>query len=228
MPRARLPGIALAGFATVSPDFGAMFAVHDAVRRDLARTVSLTGGTSPVRPPRAQALRERWTLLAGVVSAHERAEDEVLWPRLRAVVPAEESGALDVADEQQEGLFAALAVTSERFAVADAFTDRSRREELAQAAERAAVLADHHFGLEERRLLPLVAQWLDPSDWSAFVSAWAADPGPGGPVAVLPFLLDGAHPDRAESVLSGLDDHQRAAYAQEWRPAYKASTADLW
>ncbi len=212
----------------MSSDFGAMFAVHDAVRRDLARTVSLTGGTAPVRPERADALRARWALLSGVVDAHERAEHAVLWPRLRAVLPAEESGPLDVADEQQEGLFAAIAVATERFAVADAFTTRARREELASAAERAAVLADHHFGLEERRLLPLVAAWLDPSDWAAFVGAWSADPGPGGPAHVLPFLLDGAHPERAAAVLGGLDETQRAAYAEQWRPAYKASTAGLW
>jgi hypothetical protein len=205
-----------------------MFAVHDAVRRDLARTVSLTGGTALVAPVRAEALRSRWDLLAGVVAAHEQAEDEVLWPKLRAVLPVEEHGPLDVADEQQEGLFRALAVTTERFAVADAFTDRARREELATAAEHAAVLADHHFGLEERRLLPLVVQWLDLSDWKAFVAAWAAHPGPGGPERVLPFLLDGAHPDRAASLLAGLDEAGRAACAAQWRPAYKAGTADLW
>ncbi len=212
----------------MSHDFGAMFAVHDAVRRDLARTVSLTGGTSPVPAERADALRARWALLHGVVAAHELAEDQALWPRLREAVPAEESGPFEVAAEQQDALFDALDRTTELLAGAQALSDRSSREELTAAAERSAVLADQHFGLEERRLLPLVAAWLDPSDWTAFVTAWAADPGPGGTAQVLPFLLDGAHPDRAASVLGRLDDGQRTQYAEKWRPAYRASTADLW
>ena len=212
----------------MSHDFGAMFAVHDAVRRDLARTVSLTGGTSPVRPERADALRARWDLLHGVVAAHERTEDQVLWPRLRVVVPTDEVAALDLAEDQHDSLFAALADTTRYLAVAEALTDRGLREQLATAAERAAVLADHHFGLEERRLLPLVAAWMNPDDWASFVTAWASDPGPGGTEQVLPFLLDGAHPDRAASVLGSLDGQQRAAYADHWRPAYREGTAVLW
>jgi len=211
-----------------APDFGAMFAVHDAVRRDLARAVSLAGGTGPVPAARATALRARWSLLCGVVAAHEEAEDAVLWPRLRSVLPAEEVGPLDVATEQHEALTAALAEATRWLSDPDAFASRAGRERVSGRLEHVAVRADHHFGLEERRLLPLVAARLDPADWTAFVTAWSAAPGPGGLEHVLPFLLDGAHPDRAASVLGGLEPEQRAAYTEHWRPSYRAITADLW
>jgi len=213
---------------TPVPDFGAMFAVHDAVRRDLARAVSLTGGTAPVTEVRAAALRARWELLCGVVAAHEQAEDLTLWPRLRVVLPAEETGPLDVAAEQHVALDTALAEATRSLTDPDAFADRAHRERATGALEHVAVRADHHFGLEERRLLPLVAAWLDAADWAAFVTSWSAAPGPGGFERVLPFLLDGAHPDRSASVLSGLDPQQQAAYAEIWRPSYRAATADLW
>jgi Hemerythrin HHE cation binding domain len=214
--------------AQPTPDFGAMFAVHDAVRRDLGRAVSLTGGTSPVSAGRAVALRSRWALLCGVVAAHEQAEDTVLWPRLRAVLPAAEAGPLDVAADQHEALDSAMAEATRWLTDPGAFADRAGRERVTGALQHMAVRADHHFGLEERRLLPLVATWLDPADWWEFVRAWSAAPGPGGLEHVLPFLLDGSHPDRAASVLDGLDPEQRTAYSERWRPAYKAATADLW
>jgi hypothetical protein len=222
----------MAGWATVpaqpTPDFGAMFAVHDAVRRDLGRAVSLTGGTAPLPAARTAALRGRWELLCGVVAAHEQAEDDVLWPRLRAVLPTDEVGPLDVAAEQHEALTAALAEATRWLSEPDALADRAGRERVTGALQHVAVRADHHFGLEERRLLPLVATWLEPADWWAFVDEWSAAPGPGGLEHVLPFLLDGAHPGRAAAVLDGLDPEQRAAYADQWRPAYKAATAVLW
>jgi hypothetical protein len=214
--------------ATPVPDFGAMFAVHDAVRRDLARAVSLTGGTAAVSAARAAALRVRWELLCGVVAAHEQAEDVVLWPRLRSVLPTDEAGPLDVAVDQHEALESALAEATQWLTDPEAFADRAHRERVTGALERVAVRADHHFGLEERRLLPLVAAWLDPSDWTAFVATWSAAPGPGGLQHVLPFLLDGAHPDRSASLMAGLDEQQREAYAHSWRPTYNAVTAGLW
>ncbi len=205
-----------------------MFAVHDAVRRDLARAVSLTGGTAPVPPQRAQALCQRWTLLCGVLAAHEEAEDDVLWPRLRAVLSAEDAGPLDVAEAQHTALVTALAETTDALGDGNAFAARAQRERLAGALEHVAVRADQHFGLEERRLLPLVATRLTAADWTAFVDAWSAAPGPGGLAAVLPFLLDGAHPDRVGSVLAVLDPQQLTAYSEDWRPAYKERSAELW
>jgi Hemerythrin HHE cation binding domain len=212
----------------VSHDFGPMYAVHDAVRRDLARLVSLTGGTAPLRAGRAGALRAHWSQLTGVVLAHERVEDDVLWPALRRAVPAEESGPIDLAVAQHEPLFGALEAVRHELEVEDAFTVPDARERLASACQRAAVLADHHFGLEETRLLPLVSSWLDPAGWAAFVAAWRRDPGPGGAAEVLPFVLDGAHAARAAALVATLDEDDRHAYEWQWRPAYKERVASLW
>jgi hypothetical protein len=212
----------------VSHDFGPLYAVHDAVRRDLARLVSLTGGTASLRAGRASGLRAHWSQLTGVVLAHERAEDEVLWPALRQAVPAQESGPIDLVTEQHEALVAAIDAVRHGLEAEDAFTLPDARERLAAASQRAAVLADHHFGLEERRLLPLVSAWLDPADWAAFVAAWRADPGPGGDAEVLPFVLEGAHPGRAAALVATLDEEGRQAYECLWRPAYKERVAALW
>jgi hypothetical protein len=202
--------------------------VHDAVRRDLGRLVSLSGGTAPVRHERADALRSHWTQLMAVLVAHERAEDEVLWPALRGAVPPSEAEPIELAVGQHDALFAAMDAVAQALAADGAFTEPPTRELLAAAAERAAVLADHHFGLEERRLLPLVTVWLDPQAWAAFVAAWRRDPGPGGDAAVLPFVLDGAHAGRAAALVATLDEDEQQAYATSWRPAYRERVASLW
>jgi hypothetical protein len=208
-------------------DLTPVLAVHDAVRRDLVRLVQVLGGTAPVTAGRAAALRDHWVLLAGVLAAHEHAEDTVLWPALVEAAPAAER-VVAAAVAQHAGLDDAMATAGR---LLDELVDPATpadREEVAAAVERAAVLADHHFGLEEDRLLPLVDRALPTRAWEAFVSAWRRDVGPGGGAAVLPFLVEGARPDRVASLLAALDEGQRAAYAGEWRPAHDTRVALLW
>jgi len=209
-------------------DLTPVLAVHDAVRRDLVRLVQVLGGTAPVQPDRGAALRDHWRLLTGVLSAHERVEDTVLWPALLEVGPADAAGTVSAALAQHAGLDEAIAAAGRLLDDPASTASQRGRDDVAAALEKAAVLADHHFGLEEDRLLPLVEEWLPTPEWEAYVSAWRRDVGPGGGAVVLPFLVEGARPDRVASLLAALDDGQRVAYTVEWRPAHDTRVALLW
>lgn len=212
----------------MSHDFSVLYAVHDAVRRDLVRLTEVAGGTSPVRGSRVDGLRSHWALLSGVLGAHERAEDTLLWPALARSAPEGERAAVETALGQHDELAGALAAVTEAFASPEPFGAPVERGRLAGAVRRTAVLADHHFALEERRLIPLLRSWMDPAGWAAFVGGWRADSGPGGVAQVVPFVLEGAHPQRAAGVLAVLDDADRAAYEHTWRPAHRARVSALW
>jgi hypothetical protein len=209
-------------------DLTPLLSVHDAVRRDLVRLSQVLGGTAPLPPDRAGALRAHWHLVVGVLAAHERAENDELWPALRAAVPAADHAVVDAALAQNAAIEAVLDDAQRLVDDASSVAGRGPRDELAAAVERVAVLVDHHFALEEDRLVPLVERFLPEDDWTAFVEAWRADPGPGGGATVLPFLLEHAHPARTRAVLADLPDEDRAAYAGEWRPAHQTRAAILW
>jgi hypothetical protein len=209
-------------------DLTPQLAVHDAVRRDLVRLTQVLGGTGAVDADRGRALRDHWVLVLGVLSAHERAEETALWPALRDVLNSDDCGRVEAALAQHHQLDTAAADAARLFADPRQLIARATRDELAGAVERLAVLADHHFALEEDRLLPLADQQLAVACWSAFVAEWRAAPGPGGVEAVLPFLLEGAPPDRAGSLLSTFGRGDQASYAGSWRPAHLSRTSALW
>ena len=213
-------------------DFTAMLAVHDAVRRDLIRFVTLLGGTAPVDVERAAALGRQWQLVAGRVIEHEQLEDDVLWPAARAAIPAQEQGPLDQMDALHEQLIGVLATASALFATGAAAASGpeggAARRALADVIERAAVLADKQFAYEERTVSALLDAWLPAADWAAFVASLHAPSGPLVDPVLLPWLLEGSRPDRASRLLELIGAQHRVAYEEDWKPAHRLRTAEVW
>jgi hypothetical protein len=209
-------------------DFSLMLAVHDAVRRDLIRFVTLLGGTAPVGVEQAAALSSQWELIVGRVVEHERIEDEVLWPAARAAVPAVEHGPLDRTAGQHEQLTRVLQVVSARFATGAVVGGGSARADLADSIEAAAVMADAQFAFEERNVLPLLDRWLPPQAWAGFVAAQNDPTGPLRDPVALPWLLEGSRPERVSVLLGLLGEEHRVAYEQDWKPAHRRRAGEVW
>jgi len=209
-------------------DFALMLAVHDAVRRDLIRFVTLLGGTSPVGVEQAAAVANQWQLVVGRVAEHERIEDDVLWPAAREVVPVADQEPLDRMTRQHRQLTRVLEVVSARFATGAVAQGGAQRGDLADAIEGSAVMADAHFAFEERNVLPLLDRWLPAEQWAVFVSAQRDPAGPLRDPVALPWLLEGSRPDRVATVLGLLGHEQQVAYEQAWKPAHRARAAQVW
>lgn len=212
-------------------DFQLMYAVHDAVRRDLVRIVGILGGSKPVDAGRAAALAERWDYLAGVILRHHADEDTRLWPAAREVLDDAGREMLDRLEAQHAAVTIAVEETSALFAelgAAGQAPTREQRETVADSAERVLRLLDAHFAAEEDRLLPALSGRLDDGGWDGYGSIVRAAAGTGGTAAVLPWLLDDAPPARVGAVLDRLPDHVRASYAGQWQRAYRERVAAAW
>ena len=98
---------------TPVPDFGAMFAVHDAVRRDLARAVSSTGGTAlDDRGPRRRAALPLGRCCAASWRRTSRRRTRRCGHGCGRCCRPRRHGPLDVAAEQHRALESALAETT--------------------------------------------------------------------------------------------------------------------
>ena len=208
-------------------DFTPMLAVHDAVRRDLIRFVTILGGNAPVTPERWTALARQWELVVGRVIEHERLEDDLLWPAARRAVPLEEQGPLEVMVGQHERLTEVLAAGTAGFSAGGAASG-SQRSALADLIEQAAVRADKQFAHEERTVFPLLDRHLPVEDWAVFVASLHAPSGPLVDPVLLPWLLEGSRPERVRTLLALLGDDHRAADEADWKPAHRVRTAEVW
>jgi hypothetical protein len=187
-------------------DMSMMFAIHDALRRDLEHVA------------RIEARSEGWDLFDRMLHMHHGIEDDLLWPVVRDAVSGQ-SGHLALLDE----------MASEHAALLPPLEMLDRALTNGEAAAPAAADLDRllreHLTHEERAALPLVDQTLTEEQWMAFGQASVQRVGADMP-QYLPWVLDGVDAETTAHLLGVIPPPVRQTYEDEWRPAYAA--VDKW
>ena len=187
-------------------DMRMMFAIHDALRRDLERVAQM------------RTRNEGWDLFDRMLHLHHTIEDDLLWPVMRDAV-AGQSDDLALLDEMEteHAAIVPLLETLDR-ALADGQTTPQARADLdARLRE--------HLTHEEREALPLVDRTLTEEQWMAFGQGSIQRIGADVP-RFWPWVLDGAGKDTTTHLLGILPAPVRQTYENEWRPTYAA--VDRW
>jgi iron-sulfur cluster repair protein YtfE (RIC family) len=191
-------------------DFTFMYAAHDAFRRDLRY---LTGAVEAGRTA-DPAVRAGWATLKNQLHVHHTAEDEFLWPALRAKVT--QPGDVAVLDAM-EAEHARIDPLLSRVDTSLAATNRAGLVENTGALAR--VLAAH-MEHEEDQALPLVEAHLGSAGWAAFRKTAGKSQGLKGGAELFPWMLDGAPAETSKQVLGMLPPPARLLYRAVWRPGY--------
>ncbi|MFW6691948.1 hemerythrin domain-containing protein [Streptomyces sp. MAR4 CNX-425] len=202
-------------------DFTLMYAMHDALRRDLEHIAKTTARTDD-DPRRVLAAAAGWELFKKVLHIHHTAEDEALWPPLQEAL-AERPDDLAVVDAM-EAEHAQIDPLLD--AVDAALADRdSGPERLGGLADELAGKLRAHLTHEEGVALPLIERTLTQEQLQHFGGVHAAKGAAEGPVLTA-WMLEDADEKVQQAVLALLPPPVRAAYRDEWRPAYVAR--DWW
>jgi hemerythrin-like domain-containing protein len=203
-------------YPTDHVDLTMMFAIHDALRRDLesvARAAARTGDD----PARLHATNFGWELFKRFLTLHHGAEDAVLWPRMRELVADRPSDlALVDAMELEHGQIDPLIQ-----AVDDAVADRDYGfQRLGDVTDALVTEISGHLSHEEKDALPLISDVLAPAEWAQFGDEQRSRVGLDAAALYLPWLLDGARADRTESVLKFIPPHLQELYRTTWKQNY--------
>ncbi|SEN18206.1 hemerythrin domain-containing protein [Actinacidiphila rubida] len=204
------------GYDTPSKiDFLMMYAAHDAFRRDLARLVAAADSTTGD----LTAFRQGWATFERYLTIHHTAEDNSLWPPIRAKVGAvpERLALLDAMEAEHSVLDPLMASIDQQLAGGGTSRLRSTVEELG-----AALTA--HLEHEETQGLPLVDAVLTEKEWNAFSQEQRRAVGFKGGAHFFPWVLDGAPPSVERRVLALVPPPVRFLYRRQWRPKYEKSS----
>ncbi len=204
---------------TFTNDMTMMYAVHDALRRDLDHLARITSHTDD-DPKRILRAAVGWELFKSYLHVHHASEDEMLWPPLHAAIPADsEAGALLDALEAEHA-----EIDPQIEAIDTVLADRqSDASGLAELVEALRISLRYHLAHEEVEGLPVIDSAITHEQWQAFGADGARRLGADGS-RFMPWVLDGADQDVTATVLGALPPPVRQAYLTQWQPAYAALT----
>jgi len=216
-------------------DMSVMLAIHDALRRDLARVgkIAAVTGDDPARMLQAVL---GWELFKKFLVVHHQAEDDVLWPVLREAVAARpDQVALADALEQEHAVIEPLLAAIDAAAIGTgpigtAATDTGGAG-LGHGHERFADIVDElvskltaHLAHEEADGLALIDASLTPQQWQRFAAVHGQRLTPDAAL-YMPWLLSDTPPGSLEQVLAKFPPKFATAFREQWAPAYAARDA---
>jgi iron-sulfur cluster repair protein YtfE (RIC family) len=192
-------------------DFTAMYASHDAFRRDLERLARAVAAGRADTP----GVRAGWENFTRQLHIHHTAEDGELWPRVRerAAGRPRDLALLDEMEEEHSRIDPLLA------AVDTALRDRAPELPDLVAALRATL--DDHLKHEEDSALPLMQDVLTVADWAAFTGRMRQTQGLRGASVFVPWIVDGAPPADRAAFLGAVPPPVRILNRLLWQGSYR-------
>lgn len=196
-------------------DMTMMYAVHDALRRELERIARVTARIDD-DPRRVLGTAVGWEMFKRYLHAHHTAEDETVWPVMeRLLAGRPDDLALLAAMESEHAAIDPL-LDAVDAAVADRDSGTQRLGDLVDAL---VTGLSGHLKHEETEALALIDATLTEQQWQRLGQRQAELIGADAP-RYLPWLLDDADPARIAAVLSRIPEQLRDAYRDEWRANY--------
>jgi Hemerythrin HHE cation binding domain len=195
------------------PEWTIMYALHDAFRRDL--DAMLAPNADPA------AVRARWANFRDQLEFHHTAEDEVMWPPVRARLADDPDGlALMDAMEAEHRLIDPLLA-----AVDDALGDETGQARLPDALARMRTVLASHLAHEETDALPLITRVMTTAGVASIFKGFATIGGLRSGIkrgaVMFPWALSGASQQTQAQVIGSLPPPARLLYRAVWLPRYR-------
>ena len=202
-------------------DVSMMFAMHDALRRELVQVARVASRTDD-HPGQLLRAALGWELFKKFLLVHHQSEDDVLWPALRARVAGQPDRlALTDALEAEHAVIEPLLIAIDA-AAADPHYGYQR---FGDIVDELITKLTAHLAHEETDGLPLIDASLTKQQWQHFAQVHAERIAGDAPT-YMPWLLNGASPQTLDAVLGKFPPPLLTAFREQWGPKYAA--LDTW
>jgi Hemerythrin HHE cation binding domain len=200
---------------TFKLDMTMMFAVHDALRRDLERIARVAARTGD-DPRRVLRTAAGWELFKTFLRVHHTSEDVALWPVMQRKLAdrPDDLALLEAMEAEHAAIDPLLAAVDAALADRDGAGER-----LGDLVDALVTGLSGHLRHEEGEGLALIDATLTDQQWQHFAEVHRERIGGDAP-RYLPWLLDGADAPTTARILGRMPAPIRTAYHDEWRVAY--------
>jgi hemerythrin-like domain-containing protein len=198
-----------------------MIVAHVIYRRETRSLAELITGVEAGDDVRAAIVAEHVRFVVDLVHFHHRAEDGLVWPKLRERAAAALEPIVETMESQHSTLDVALQDLEARALRWGKSGSAEERDVLAAAAAHVHAQLTEHLDLEEKEVLSLIDQHLTAAEWAEVAAAVGASLSVDQKTLVFGMAVYDASPEMVE-ILKGpiptdlwktLDQTGRQAYA---------------
>jgi iron-sulfur cluster repair protein YtfE (RIC family) len=217
MARTKLPGTGAARHGS-GDRLLAMNAAHAAFRRDLMNLAGSATRRNLGDPVRRQSIMNGWRMFTGMLQIHHAAEDEYIWPRLRARLARSES-AVSTLDEME----AEHSLIDPLLAAVEAGFGRPDQLDVAAAIDELTTTLSRHLAHEERDATPMIGEALSDREWRGVVRDIHGLVKSTGELSVtdfVPWLAEGVTREQEKVIATVLPAPIRPMYRWVLKPRY--------
>ncbi|MFF5141959.1 hemerythrin domain-containing protein [Streptomyces sp. NPDC013157] len=196
-------------------DMTMMFAIHDALRRELERIARITARVDE-DPRHVLSTAVGWELFKKFLTVHHTSEDVKIWPVMEAALVGKDAELALLADmEAEHGVIDPLLADIDA-----ALADRdSGLERLTGLTDTLCTQLGGHLDHEERDALQLMDITLSQEQWQDFSAEQRTRIGDDS-ARYLPWMLDDIDAAKVAHILGKMPEPLRNAYENDWRKAY--------
>ncbi|WP_406436125.1 hemerythrin domain-containing protein [Streptomyces sp. NBC_00631] len=196
-------------------DMTMMFAIHDALRRELERIARITARVDE-DPRHVLSTAVGWELFKKFLTIHHVSEDVKIWPVMEAALAGQSSELALLADmEAEHGVIDPLLADIDA-----ALADRdSGLERLTGLTDTLCTKLGAHLDHEERDALRLMDITLTQQQWQDFSAEQRTRVGDDS-ARYLPWMLDDIDAVKVANILGKMPEPLRNAYENDWRKTY--------
>lgn len=155
-----------------------MFMIHTVFRREFGLMPALVRSVPAGDVDRAAVIADHVSLVDNLLHHHHSTEDKYIWPKLLDRVATELEPVVHVMENQHEDIHKLNAEVVAALDVWRGTADPAHGEMVAGTIDRLIPLLFEHLGLEEERVVPLIAQHITAAEWNEMVSDGALDIDP--------------------------------------------------
>lgn len=198
-------------------DMDMMYAVHDAVRRDLVQVARIAKASDDSPGKQLHAV-QGWEMFKKFLVVHHTAEDDRLWPTLRAHAAGnpDQLALLDAMEAEHASLDPLLKAV-------DAAADDTEYgyQRLGDCVDELVTAVSGHFAHEEADGLDLMDALLTPEEFQGFTHLHRELIGDDR-VRFMPWLLEDASGRTVSHIEREFPPQMLGAYRSKWGPDYVA------
>jgi len=205
--------------------------LHQLVRRELRLLAELATWAPVGEAERTAALTGHSELISRVLLHHHAVERESVWPVLLRTAPADRAGEIRAALDEWTASCARIdhmlrdvATAARQWQVAGT---AQARDAFAAACSALADAVETQTVEEERTLLPMLGEYLQPADWAAIARSSHCNLSAREQLLVLGLALEDACADDRARLLEGLPRSARMAWRMNGGRYYRSAVVRL-